>query len=69
MAFPVARRSLPAKASAAALLLAGASAWPLAVRAELPADLGERLAQGYACLLYTSPSPRDRQKSRMPSSA
>ena len=24
---------------------------------------------GYACLLYTSPSPRDRQKSRMPSSA
>ena len=25
--------------------------------------------QFYACLLYTSPSPRDRQKSRMPSSA
>ena len=25
--------------------------------------------QLYACLLYTSPSPRDRQKSRMPSSA
>ena len=24
---------------------------------------------GSACLLYTSPSPRDRQKSRMPSSA
>ena len=24
---------------------------------------------GYICLLYTSPSPRDRQKSRMPSSA
>ena len=24
---------------------------------------------GVACLLYTSPSPRDRQKSRMPSSA
>ena len=24
---------------------------------------------GIACLLYTSPSPRDRQKSRMPSSA
>ena len=23
----------------------------------------------YVCLLYTSPSPRDRQKSRMPSSA
>ena len=28
--------------------------------------LGEQL---YDCLLYTSPSPRDRQKSRMPSSA
>ena len=26
-------------------------------------------AKGEACLLYTSPSPRDRQKSRMPSSA
>ena len=25
--------------------------------------------QNYTCLLYTSPSPRDRQKSRMPSSA
>ena len=25
--------------------------------------------QPEACLLYTSPSPRDRQKSRMPSSA
>ena len=24
---------------------------------------------GNGCLLYTSPSPRDRQKSRMPSSA
>ena len=27
------------------------------------------LPEGYNCLLYTSPSPRDRQKSRMPSSA
>ena len=27
------------------------------------------LAQAEHCLLYTSPSPRDRQKSRMPSSA
>ena len=27
------------------------------------------LNQGSCCLLYTSPSPRDRQKSRMPSSA
>ena len=28
-----------------------------------------RTAVYYYCLLYTSPSPRDRQKSRMPSSA
>ena len=27
------------------------------------------IGQDAACLLYTSPSPRDRQKSRMPSSA
>ena len=28
-----------------------------------------RLEQAYGCLLYTSPSPRDRTRSRMPSSA
>ena len=28
-----------------------------------------QLGMYMACLLYTSPSPRDRQKSRMPSSA
>ena len=32
-------------------------------------DTPARVARMYACLLYTSPSPRDRQKSRMPSSA
>ena len=30
---------------------------------------GSIFRKGYTCLLYTSPSPRDRQKSRMPSSA
>ena len=30
---------------------------------------GTPLEQRFTCLLYTSPSPRDRQKSRMPSSA
>ena len=29
----------------------------------------QRLIELITCLLYTSPSPRDRQKSRMPSSA
>ena len=35
-------------------------------------EVASQLAQAmtcYLCLLYTSPSPRDRQKSRMPSSA
>ena len=30
---------------------------------------GQRHSWSVTCLLYTSPSPRDRQKSRMPSSA
>ena len=32
-------------------------------------NLNNVLSQMDSCLLYTSPSPRDRQKSRMPSSA
>ena len=37
----------------------------------LPAPDGETVpwAKVYSCLLYTSPSPRDRTRSRMPSSA
>ena len=31
--------------------------------------LKDHIAKNNLCLLYTSPSPRDRQKSRMPSSA
>ena len=34
-----------------------------------PEDYLRSLAGVSTCLLYTSPSPRDRQKSRMPSSA
>ena len=33
------------------------------------ADNDPLFGDGLGCLLYTSPSPRDRQKSRMPSSA
>ena len=29
----------------------------------------KKIVESMSCLLYTSPSPRDRQKSRMPSSA
>ena len=32
-------------------------------------DLASRTEQGFRCLLYTSPSPRDLSTSRMPSSA
>ena len=32
-------------------------------------DVVKTIKKGIICLLYTSPSPRDRQKSRMPSSA
>ena len=32
-------------------------------------NLKNRVRSYFRCLLYTSPSPRDRQKSRMPSSA
>ena len=37
---------------------------------KLAAGLRYKMAfENITCLLYTSPSPRDRQKSRMPSSA
>ena len=41
------------------------------IREKIGVMLGspETTSGGRACLLYTSPSPRDRQKSRMPSSA
>ena len=32
-------------------------------------DLGKPVRQTFSCLLYTSPSPRDHPRSRMPSSA
>ena len=35
----------------------------------IAASVGDHLNNISPCLLYTSPSPRDRQKSRMPSSA
>ena len=40
-----------------------------AMNADLIMGLLDGFNQAKACLLYTSPSPRDRQKSRMPSSA
>ena len=40
-----------------------------AMGASLDIVISSDMGKGGACLLYTSPSPRDRQKSRMPSSA
>eukprot|EP01017_Pseudomicrothorax_dubius_P009120 TRINITY_DN13050_c0_g1_i2.p1 TRINITY_DN13050_c0_g1~~TRINITY_DN13050_c0_g1_i2.p1 ORF type:complete len:206 (+),score=34.03 TRINITY_DN13050_c0_g1_i2:41-658(+) len=37
--------------------------------ADIVNEMNKTVADILACLLYTSPSPRDRQKSRMPSSA
>ena len=34
-----------------------------------PIQIWAKDADSYGCLLYTSPSPRDRTRSRMPSSA
>ena len=39
------------------------------IRIEKAERVPELVRRAYACLLYTSPSPRDRQKARMPSSA
>ena len=45
--------------------------WESVLREECPDDQAERLIQlkELSCLLYTSPSPRDLMRSRMPSSA
>ena len=46
---------------------------PNIIRIETDLEISDFIWKGlnqyYYCLLYTSPSPRDRQKSRMPSSA
>ena len=40
-----------------------------AARGDVPGMCQVTVEKSNTCLLYTSPSPRDRQKSRMPSSA
>ena len=53
----------------ALVAMRAASANTLAAYRRDLADTSQLLRGGNTCLLYTSPSPRDRQKSRMPSSA
>ena len=43
--------------------------FPVQIESSYPYTVGGNFPGGWDCLLYTSPSPRDRQKSRMPSSA
>ena len=49
--------------------LPGHGAGPVARDAFTVADLSDAVARAVPCLLYTSPSPRDRNRNRMPSSA
>ena len=41
----------------------------IGVKTDSPGNFALDVNGNTSCLLYTSPSPRDRQKSRMPSSA
>src|SRR5678810_726198 len=56
----------PLSAGATSLMFEGIPTWPDAGRFW---DIVDKYKVNiiYTCLLYTSPSPRDRQKSRMPS--
>ena len=47
---------------------------PVSIQSEMANNLRQRIQKGcwlvsYSCLLYTYPSPRDRTRARMPSSA
>ena len=55
--------ALPAKMKA---IISGAVE---AASADMSWKAIDRYSKDYICLLYTSPSPRDRTRSRMPSSA
>ena len=52
------------------LIIAGGSAYSRVIDFKRFREIADKVgAYLMVCLLYTSPSPRDRQKSRMPSSA
>ena len=62
------------KRSSIAMFIAATSALSIAVTEDISTKAGENDMGGLKewntdCLLYTSPSPRDRTRSRMPSSA
>ena len=49
--------------------LGEANTRPVVFNRNIPAEVQSCKYKGTRCLLYTSPSPRDRTRSRMPSSA
>ena len=63
------KRQAEAPRAAAEAPRAAAEARPAAAEARPAAAEARRAARAERCLLYTSPSPRDRTRSRMPSSA
>ena len=71
MGFISKRSATPVLVSALQLVLSGGVYIPPQVLAAMPTPRPGALFSGstQTCLLYTSPSPRDRTRSRMPSSA
>ena len=57
------------KMSFRAIIVVGNEQGKVGVGVGKAGDVITAVRKGVTCLLYTSPSPRDRQKSRMPSSA
>ena len=51
------------------LVVSGSASFAYRDKDKKPKEIGKELGVRYICLLYTSPSPRDRTRSRMPSSA
>ena len=68
---PVALQCIEAIARAVPQAIVGAGTIRSAADARAAKSAGSAfgVSPGYTCLLYTSPSPRDRTRSRMPSSA
>ena len=72
MAMKVARKLVPGKNIASycgAAYAAKKNLWTITDSVFALTEAGENARRKLDCLLYTSPSPRDRTRSRMPSSA
>ena len=68
-AFACAASAAPAANDVQSIWLAPTGTSPLSAKAPLRIEISPAESQCRACLLYTSPSPRDVEESRMPSSA